>query len=426
MSYNQQYYANPPSNNYPSSQGPLDTTIPIIPHVHKSQGMSTGFEANPSSYNQDNSNPFISGEPEIVRDLSFRDEKKIDIKEEKIIEAPRAAPPKPTASKPTPVHLSDSVKFWTWFSPYRQILVLTIGIQMVAILVTLSGAWIYPRTHISAMVGGNLLVAVGIRSEWVMRFLYWSSIKLIRGWAPMKLRVLVVAFLYHIDTYDWQMTPGGLHSGCGVGAMLWLGLSWSYHLLNRELYHSVVLGTLFLSLVIVVTTCIVATPLVRSMYHNAFEITHRFLGWAGVLSSLAFVLTSSWWDINTHSWKTSTSYLIHLEEFWYVIALFPLVIGQWITVRHVPVTVSAPSSKASVIRVPGGLTSGVHTRVSRGGLREWHIFGSVSEGRNSDCHYIVMAVQGGFTRAMNRDQPAKLYTKTWKVWQFVPGQELVP
>jgi hypothetical protein len=35
------------------------------------------------------------------------------------------------------------------------------------------------------------------------------------------------------------------------------------------------------------------------------------------------------------------------------------------------------SDKASVIRVPGGLTSGLHTRISLGGLREWHIFGSI-------------------------------------------------
>ncbi|EHS64359.1 uncharacterized protein PGTG_22183 [Puccinia graminis f. sp. tritici CRL 75-36-700-3] len=67
-----------------------------------------------------------------------------------------------------------------------------------------------------------------------------------------------------------------------------------------------------------------------------------------------------------------------------------------------------PSNKASIIRVPGGLTSGLHTRVSRGGLREWHIFGSISEGKHADCHYIVMAVQGGFTRAMNEDQPETL------------------
>jgi hypothetical protein len=74
------------------------------------------------------------------------------------------------------------------------------------------------------------------------------------------------------------------------------------------------------------------------------------------------------------------------------------ILFSWITVAKVPITVYAvrrlqPSSilgkaenmtsleqsseKASVIRVPGGLTSGLHTRISLGGLREWHIFGSI-------------------------------------------------
>lgn len=130
----------------------------------------------------------------------YADEKMIakqDVKE------PAAEPAKPPpAPKPEPIHLRDSVKFWTWFSPYRQILVATIAIQAIAILVTLSGAWIYPRTHISGIACGNVLVAVAIRSEWVMRFLYWTSIQAIRGWAPMKLRVLVVAFLYHIGLFS--------------------------------------------------------------------------------------------------------------------------------------------------------------------------------------------------------------------------------
>ncbi|KAA1078301.1 hypothetical protein PGT21_033017 [Puccinia graminis f. sp. tritici] len=313
--------------------------------------------------------------------------------------------PKPAASNPRPVVLNKSLKFWTWFSPYRQMLLLVVAVEAIMVIITLLGGWHFARTHLPAMVTGNLLVAIAIRSEWVMRFLYWVSIKLFRRWTPLKFRVLVVAILYHI---------GGLHSGCGIGAMMWLLLAWTYHIMNKDLYHSLVMASLFVSMIVVVATCFVATPLVRAIHHNIFEITHRFLGWLGIITSLIFVIVSSWWDVNTQSWRTSSRYLIRQEEFWFMIAIIPLIIGQWITVRHVPVVVTAPSSKASVIRVPGGLTSGLHTRVSRGGLKEWHIFGSISEGKHADCHYIVMAVQGGFTRAMNKDQPETLYTKTWK------------
>jgi len=309
------------------------------------------------------------------------------------------------APKPTPVIVGRSTKFWTWFSPYRQLLFLVVTVQALMILVTLITGWNFARTHISELACGNMLVAITIRSEWVMRLIYWTSIKFFRNWAPLKLKVFVVGILYHI---------GGLHSGCGISAMMWLVISWAYHLLDRHLYHYLVLASLFLSMIVAFLICVLATPLVRGLHHNVFEITHRFLGWLGIITSLIFVLTSSWWDVDAQSWRTSGKHLMWQKDFWLMIAIIPLIVGQWITVRNVPVTVQSPSGKASIIRVPGGLTSGLHTRISRGGLREWHIFGSISEGKQADCHYIVMAVQGGFTGAMNKDQPETLYTKTWK------------
>ncbi|PLW17755.1 hypothetical protein PCANC_06889 [Puccinia coronata f. sp. avenae] len=324
-----------------------------------------------------------------------------EVSEKDSVVSPRPDP-KP---RPLPVTVGRSVKFWTWFSPYRQMLFLVVTVQAVMILFTLFSGGSFARNQLSALVTGNMLVAITVRSEWVIRFFYWVSIKFFRRWTPLKFRVLVVAILYHI---------GGLHSGCGISAMMWLVLSWGYHIMDRHLYHYLVLASLFLSMIVAFTICALATPLVRALNHNIFEITHRFLGWLGIITSFVFVITSSWWDVEKQSWRPSGKHLVRQEDLWFMIAIIPLVVGQWITVRNVPVTVQSPCRKASVIRVPGGLTSGLHTRISRGGLREWHIFGSVSEGKQADCHYIVMAVQGGFTRAMNKDQPETLYTKTWK------------
>jgi len=101
-------------------------------------------------------------------------------------------------------------------------------------------------------------------------------------------------------------------------------------------------------------------------------------------------------------------------QFWLMIMIIFFIISSWITIRLVNVECFVSSKKATVIKVPGGLTSGLHTRISRGGLKEWHIFGSISEGRRSNCHYIVAAVQGQFTGSLNLDQPTRLYTKLWK------------
>lgn len=128
------------------------------------------------------------------------DDKKHPSAEGAVHERGLTAPVKPPAPspKPTPVDLTKSIKFWTWFSPYRQMLFLVVIVEAFMILVTLLGGWHFARTHLSTLVTGNLLVAIAIRSEWVMRLLYWISIKLFRRWTPLKFRVLVVAVLYHI------------------------------------------------------------------------------------------------------------------------------------------------------------------------------------------------------------------------------------
>ncbi|EGG01672.1 uncharacterized protein MELLADRAFT_110784 [Melampsora larici-populina 98AG31] len=256
------------------------------------------------------------------------------------------------------------LNFLTWFTPYRQILFLVIFINALIIIAISSGLFGGANRDLSLLVIINIFIAIGIRNEWVIRFIYWIFIKAFRSSRiPVGIRKEIVGILYHI---------GGLHSGCGVSAMLWLGLSAYQHFKNHKekAYHPALLSILSMAILCVVMTCIVATPIVRGP-------RHKFVG---------------------------------------------CIMSSWITTRQVSVEVFTSSKKATVIKVPGGLTSGVHTRISRGGLKEWHIFGSISlfnfgqlsEGKNADCHYLVAAVQGDFTTSLNLEQPTRLYTKTWK------------
>ncbi|EGG11302.1 uncharacterized protein MELLADRAFT_59415 [Melampsora larici-populina 98AG31] len=305
-----------------------------------------------------------------------------------------------------PVKITTKTKFLTWFNPYRKLLCLSIFVNFILLLMAMSNTQSYMRKHLSVMVLGNLLIGFGVRSEWILRFLYWSSIMCFRwNWVPKKIKIWVVGVLYHI---------GGLHSGCGVSAFLWLCLSWGDHFLHRELYHGITTGSMFLSILGVLVSCIGASPHVREAHHNFFEATHRFVGWFGILATTVFVISSAWWNPKSQKWQPFAENLFYMEEFWFVMLMIVLIVASWITVMKVPVTFVHTSSKASVLRMPGGLTSGLHTRISRGGLREWHIFGSISEGRNATCHYLVIAVQGDFTRSLNENTPEHLYTKTFK------------
>ncbi|MBW0461049.1 hypothetical protein O181_000764 [Austropuccinia psidii MF-1] len=298
------------------------------------------------------------------------------------------------------------ISFKTWFTPYRKLFLLLISLNAIGAGFELSNHWPWATRNLTALVIGNTLAAMSVRSEWVLRFLYWTSVKIFRPFLfPVWLRAKVVGILYHI---------GGIHSGCGTSALVWLVIACYRHFLDAAQYHPSVLVALSICLSCVFATCVTALPVFRGPFHNAFELIHRFVGWIGIISTLAFVLLSSFWNYERQEWNTSISRVLSKVELWFMVAIIIIVIASWITIAKVPVTIYTASEKASVIRVPGGLTSGLHTRISKGGLREWHIFGSISVGRKAKYHYVVAAVQGEFTKMLNVEKPTILYTKRWK------------
>ncbi|CAH7683372.1 hypothetical protein BY996DRAFT_4595987 [Phakopsora pachyrhizi] len=308
-------------------------------------------------------------------------------------------------NEPDPV-INPITRFATWFTPYRKIFFLVVVLNLVGCILELTGVWKWATKNLTPLVVGNVLIAILIRNEWFVRFLYWCAVKVFRpAIFPVWLRAKVVGILYHI---------GGLHSGCGFSALLWILVSSIRHFSNVKIYHPAVLTSLAICVVCILFTCVAAFPVFRGPHHNLFEQIHRFVGWAGLISTFLFILFSSAWDENLNRWNLSSERLIFHPELWFIVTIFALIISSWITTANVPVKIRTSSDKASVIRLPGGLTSGVHTRISKGGLQEWHIFGSISEGKSADCHYIVAAVQGEFTRMLNVEKPQELYTKTWK------------
>ena len=49
---------------------------------------------------------------------------------------------------------------------------------------------------------------------------------------------------------------------------------------------------------------------------------------------------------------------------------------------------------------------------------EYHGFGIISEGVESNAHYIIAGVQGDWTRGLVADPPKQLYTREMKVRPF--------
>ena len=87
----------------------------------------------------------------------------------------------------------------------------------------------------------------------------------------------------------------------------------------------------------------------------------------------------------------------------------------WFTVRKVPVEITTPSPRVAVIKFKKGIQQGLLGRISRSSIMEYHGFGIISEGIESNAHYIIAGVQGDWTRGLVADPPKYLYTREMKV-----------
>ena len=86
----------------------------------------------------------------------------------------------------------------------------------------------------------------------------------------------------------------------------------------------------------------------------------------------------------------------------------------WFTVRKVPVEVEIPSPKVAIIRFERGLQQGLLARISRSSVLEYHIFGTISEGKHAKHHYLICGVQGDFTESLVNSPPTHLWTRQLK------------
>lgn len=86
---------------------------------------------------------------------------------------------------------------------------------------------------------------------------------------------------------------------------------------------------------------------------------------------------------------------------------------------------SQPSPRVAIVKFQRGIQQGLLGRISRDGIREYHGFGIISEGVESGCHYMIVGVQGDWTRGIVNDPPKVLYTREMKVRGFVSNVHVV-
>lgn len=87
--------------------------------------------------------------------------------------APPSGPPAKKAPKPKP---SKWILFQLWFNTYRKFFTFVTLLNLSGIILSALGRFPYAENHLGALVLGNLLMAVMMRNELFLRFLYLISI----------------------------------------------------------------------------------------------------------------------------------------------------------------------------------------------------------------------------------------------------------
>ncbi|KAJ1284300.1 hypothetical protein BS78_03G193800 [Paspalum vaginatum] len=312
--------------------------------------------------------------------------------------APAPAKPAPSARSRLGVILLDQ----GLFTVYKRLFVLCVVLNAVGLALAATGHFPYAREHAAVFAMGNILALTLCRSEAVLRVVFWLAVALFgRPWVPVVVKTGVTAILQSL---------GGVHSGCGVSSLAWLVYALVQAVQHRGVTPREVVGVASAILGLLAVSCMAAFPLVRHLHHNVFERTHRFAGWAALALLWVFVVLSAGYDPATASYDRLTgSVLVRRQELWLTAAITFFTFLPWLTVRRVPVTVTARSNHASFITFQGGVKGGLLGRISRSPLSEWHAFGIISD--NTDTHAMLAGAVGDFTRALISDPPTRLWVR---------------
>ncbi|CAK9148156.1 unnamed protein product [Ilex paraguariensis] len=309
-------------------------------------------------------------------------------------------PAKPT--KPKDSRLSVILLDQGLFTVYKRLFVVCLALNITGLVLAATGHFPYARRRAALFSIGNILALTLCRCEALLRVVFWLAVNLLGwSWVPLRLKTATTSLLQSL---------GGIHSGCGISSIAWLTYALVLTLKDRENTSPEIIGVASTILSLLFLSSLATFPLVRHLHHNVFERTHRFAGWSALLLLWAFIILTISYDPKTKSYSNGLgSRLIKQQEFWLTIAITITIIIPWMTVRRVPVKVSAPSGHASIIKFEGGVKGGILGRISPSPLSEWHAFGIISDGKKQ--HMMLAGAVGDFTKSLISNPPSHLWVR---------------
>jgi len=295
-----------------------------------------------------------------------------------------------------------------WFTAYRILIGLTFLVNVVVFIVHIRKT----RHEHFALSGpliataANIFVAVFVRQEDLINVSF-SFVAKTPASLPLWLRKTIADFHHY----------GGLHIGCSVAALLWYCY---FVFLNTNFVLDTVkqdkatgwmwadIFTCYAFLLSILVVCILALPRLRVRFHDTFEHTHRFGGWAALL-----VL---WINAGVASNNPGSSPLYANAALWLLASTTFLIILPWTRIRRVPITAEAVSSREVKLTFPyQNMPYTSTTRFSLSPLLEWHAFATIPIQASStptiSSAYIVISAAGDWTKSIITSPPTHIWLR---------------
>ena len=255
---------------------------------------------------------------------------------------------------------------------------------------------------ISNLIIANFALGIIIRQQYIINFLFWLATSAPTHW-PLAIR-WPLGKVYHF---------GGLHVGGTVVGTIWFAIfvgSLTYHVANGLPGVSVGLLTVtYLLLALLIGIVVMAMPSFRARYHDYFERSHRFGGWAALL---LFWIQTVMFTNDQRGTTDPGEALASSWGFWLLILITISIILPWLRLRKVPVKVVTPSSHVALARFNHGVTpfAGSSTAISRNPLMEWHSFANVPT-PGEEGFRLTISRAGDWTAQFIDDKPSHVWVK---------------
>ena len=297
---------------------------------------------------------------------------------------------------------------WNFFSMYRKLFTFVLAANLVAFVVFLSqlrhNSSVVTYGNAATAASANFCAGILMRNEHVVNLLFRLAVCIPRR-APLFIRRQAA------KVYSY----GGIHSSCGVSGSIWYFLYCAL-IINQyvsgdglETALALTTGLTVILLLIILTF---AHPHMRMRFHDHYEATHRFAGWAAVaclwLQTMVLVSTSR---IALH--RSFGKVLITTPSFWFLIAITLCIIYPWTRLRSRKVQVEQLSKHATRLHfdyVPKMETC-VAVRLTDVPLKETHGFATIPNYKGTPGFSILISNAGDWTNKIITNPPARLWVK---------------